>query len=156
MVKQCSTICFWLLWPVALFWVGGSRRVRIAVLSEGDVLCIQSYCRPHRWQLPGGGIKRGESVEQAAVRELREETGLELDETSISIGQEESIKESGISYHMYPCVAQLQSKSKLSKKPFETAELEWRPIQLVQSAAEQYMPSATRTVSWATTLVIKD
>ena len=32
--------------------------------------------KEHSWQFPQGGIKHGESPEQAMYRELREETGL--------------------------------------------------------------------------------
>ena len=32
---------------------------------------------PRRWSLPKGGLQRGETLEQAAVREVTEETGLQ-------------------------------------------------------------------------------
>jgi 8-oxo-dGTP pyrophosphatase MutT (NUDIX family) len=36
------------------------------------------------WELPGGGIDPGESYLEAAVREIREETGLDLDPGQVS------------------------------------------------------------------------
>jgi 8-oxo-dGTP pyrophosphatase MutT (NUDIX family) len=36
------------------------------------------------WELPGGGIAPGESYLEAAVREIREETGLALDPAQVS------------------------------------------------------------------------
>ena len=52
--------------------------VEIAVFDAGKVLLIKR--RDFQvWALPGGGIDAGESVAQAAVRETREETGLEVE-----------------------------------------------------------------------------
>ena len=48
--------------------------------AAGRLLLIRRGHDPHRglWSLPGGRIDAGESPEQAVVREVREETGLEV------------------------------------------------------------------------------
>jgi 8-oxo-dGTP diphosphatase len=50
----------------------------IIELSSGIVL-IKRKNPPHGWALPGGFVDYGESYEHAAVREAREETGLEVE-----------------------------------------------------------------------------
>ena len=47
----------------------------LAVDGEGRVLLVR-HTYLHGWWLPGGGVDRGETPEQAVVREMREETGL--------------------------------------------------------------------------------
>ncbi len=44
--------------------------------SDGQVLAFERADLTGEWQLPQGGIESGETPEQAAWRELREETGL--------------------------------------------------------------------------------
>ncbi|MFO7801074.1 MAG: NUDIX hydrolase [Desulfovermiculus sp.] len=51
--------------------------VIIYVQGQGVVL-IERRNPPYGWALPGGFVDYGESVEQAAVREAREETGLDV------------------------------------------------------------------------------
>jgi 8-oxo-dGTP diphosphatase len=48
--------------------------------AAGRLLLIRRGHDPHRglWSLPGGRIEGGESPEEAVVREVREETGLDV------------------------------------------------------------------------------
>jgi ADP-ribose pyrophosphatase YjhB (NUDIX family) len=52
--------------------------VGVLLLDAGKVLLVQRARPPHvgRWTCPGGGVELGETLEAAALRELREETGL--------------------------------------------------------------------------------
>src|ERR1700757_5311155 len=51
------------------------------IIAEiGDkVVLIERKNIPYGWAIPGGFVDFGETVEDAAVRELREETSLEVD-----------------------------------------------------------------------------
>ncbi len=56
------------------------QRAAVVILSAGRVLLIHRF-KPGReyYIIPGGGVEPGETVEQAALREIREETGLEIE-----------------------------------------------------------------------------
>jgi len=54
--------------------------VDIIIRIGNQVVLIERKNAPLGWALPGGFVDYGESLEQAAVREAAEETGLELAE----------------------------------------------------------------------------
>ncbi len=47
----------------------------IILNADNQVLLVKHTYQPH-WYLPGGGLKKGESVKVALLRELKEEVGL--------------------------------------------------------------------------------
>ena len=52
--------------------------VDIIIEFQGGIVLIERKNPPHGWALPGGFVDYGESLEDAAVREAREETSLEI------------------------------------------------------------------------------
>ena len=55
---------------------GMTLGVRVAARDEAGRIMLVRHTYLGGWWLPGGGVDRGETVQDAAVRELREETGL--------------------------------------------------------------------------------
>jgi len=53
--------------------------VRVMLIKNGQVLLVRQTYMPG-WFMPGGGVKRGETLEQAVRREAWEEIGAEMGE----------------------------------------------------------------------------
>ena len=64
--------------PIIGLIVHNSRRVRVVVLAEDQILLQRTSVGAQKWSIPGGGVERHETDEQAVVRELAEEVGLKV------------------------------------------------------------------------------
>ncbi len=64
-----------------VYWEHPHPAAAAVVFSEGRILCVRRRFPPEAggWCLPGGFIEPGETVEAAARREVREESGVEVE-----------------------------------------------------------------------------
>jgi mutator protein MutT len=55
--------------------------VGAVIVQDGKVLIVKRKYDPlaGQWSLPGGGVELGETLEDSIVREMREETGLDIE-----------------------------------------------------------------------------
>lgn len=75
------------------------RRSAGVIIKHGDevLLCKRSpdETLPNIWSIPGGGIENGESPGQAAIREVHEETNIELTTDLDLVGMIDTKNEDG-------------------------------------------------------------
>ncbi|MCL2325773.1 MAG: NUDIX hydrolase [Proteobacteria bacterium] len=50
----------------------------ILIVRDNSVVLVKRRNPPHGWAIPGGFVDEGECVEAAAIREAKEETGLDV------------------------------------------------------------------------------
>jgi 8-oxo-dGTP pyrophosphatase MutT (NUDIX family) len=77
---------------VRLFWAilrPTTHGALIVVWNAGSLLLVRNSYVPY-YSLPGGYVRGGETTLQAAIRELKEETGLVVAPNSLTLGHEET------------------------------------------------------------------
>jgi len=55
---------------------------------EGELLLLKSHKWKHKYVVPGGHVELGETLEEALVREIKEETGLDVHDIELVLFQE--------------------------------------------------------------------
>ncbi len=82
----------------------GRTATAIIPFATDEILLIKRRTVPFRgyWALPGGRVDPGETVEQTILREVKEETGLDITiVTKIGDYHEQGVQE-GVAYDYYP------------------------------------------------------
>ena len=100
------------------------------ILKEGKVLLLLRRKPPEAgfWSLPGGRVEFMERVEDALVRELREELGVEVQIESLICVTNHIVPADNAHWVSPAYVVRLVSGSPQNLEPEKTATIEWFPL----------------------------
>ncbi len=104
----------------------GRTVTAVVLFRDNRILFVKRGTVPFigHWALPGGRVESGESVEEAVVREVKEETGLRVAILK-KIGEyHESGVQDGIEYDYYPaCFLVKPVEGEIKKQESEIQEI---------------------------------
>ena len=123
--KKLGLAVYWLALPFWLIYFRLSERTRVLLVCGDKVLVITPWLGDSRWSMPGGGLHKGEDPAHGAVRELREEVGIQLAPEQLKLTGFEVHHRHGYKYPYYQFVAQLPNEQSIKRQRHEIAEAVW-------------------------------
>lgn len=124
---RAGRVAFWVAWPALWVYFRLSERTRILLHCGPDILVVRSHFGNGKWGLPGGGLHRGEAPLAGALRELREETGIELPASKVKPLLSNIYRDRGFRFPCHYFVAELPAKPSTTRQKFEVNDLAWLP-----------------------------
>lgn len=129
----------------------------LVVDTQGQVLVVQekyAFSRRYTWKLPGGLAEPGEDISAAAMREVKEETGIDTAFVSVLGFRHLRTASFGCS-DMYFIVLLRPLSDKIEIDPKEIAACEWQDLN-VFATSETTSPYVKLAASWAQKIVAGD
>jgi 8-oxo-dGTP diphosphatase len=107
------------------------------IICKGKMLLEKRQNEPGKgkWSIPGGLVELGENTEQTVIREVKEETGLEVEKPElIDVVDQASLDENGkVKYHFIIIDYFVKLKGGTLKAASDAAELQWVGLDEVEN-----------------------
>lgn len=120
---------FWCTWPALWVYLYGSKRTRLLIVVDGEFLVLRGWLGAGNWNLPGGGLHKGENPLAGLLREVQEETGLKFAIQDVKPLLKGQYHEYGFRFS-YDCYAlELPNKPEIKMQRGEIIDYAWQPIE---------------------------
>lgn len=116
----------------------GLERVDVAyaLIYQNDQVLMVHNRENSTWSLPGGKVEKGETLKQAAIREVKEETGVTVEVADIVSVNEAFFEDRGHHALFFTFKAKIMHGNPTVQDEDEIVRVEWMDFQ----AANKRMP----------------
>ena len=147
--KLSGIILYWLSWPVLFFYLKDSKRSRVIVSSENNILIIKNWLGSGQFTLPGGGLKKDENPKDGVIRELEEETGILVESSRLQLIKSEfTVTEHGYSYKCLGFSVKIDKTIVTTRQKLEIAEIKWVDAKEVLNKYRLTSTARTLITTW--------
>ncbi len=126
--KNPSKLVYYLAKPLLKVYLKKRITTRVLIVKNNQVLVIKNAISSGHLSLPGGGLKKKEQPQDALVREVKEEVGIDLeDDRLIYKGIYFAIND-GLKYRYHLWFYKLVEDQPIIRRPVEIIDAFWIDI----------------------------
>ncbi len=118
-------IAYFFARPIIAKLLRNTRRTRLLLVHEDKLLIVKGWLGDGSWMLPGGGLHKHEAPNDGVLREVREEVGISLDASHLSLAGKFVCDEKGFNFKYYLFVCRATELYELRPQLLEISEARW-------------------------------
>ncbi len=129
LARHIGIAAYWGGWPLLWLMLRRSRRSRVIIISaDNNLLLEKGWLGSGEWILPGGGLHRREDERAGAVREIYEETGIQVPATELQEIVRGRVSEYGLGFNCVLFAVQLPDEPVAKPQQLELSDVVWMPL----------------------------